>query len=65
MCSNEVIEMIIKNIREKGISRREFAKKVGCSERHIHYLETGQRGISLELADKMLKELEISCKLGK
>lgn len=51
--------------REKhGLSRKVLAEKVGCSEMAIYYWETGQREISLNMADKLLVELGISFVIG-
>lgn len=41
------------------LSQRDLAKRVGCSQAMIHYLETGQCGAKKPLATKLSKELGI------
>lgn len=61
---NYVVQ-IIKNEREKkGISQRQLGLKAGCSGRAIAYWESGQREISLKMADKLLEVLDISVLIG-
>lgn len=59
---------IQKKIREErirqGISIRKLAKMVGCSDRSILYWEKGEREITVNMADKLLKTLSISVKIG-
>lgn len=60
------IGKIIKEQRLKNnISISNLAKKIGCTERAIFYWESGERSISLENADKILKELNITLTIGK
>ena len=59
---------IQRKIREErirqGISIRKLAKMVGCSDRSILYWEKGEREITVNMADKLLKTLSISVKIG-
>lgn len=59
---------IQKKIREErirqGISIRKLAQMVGCSDRSILYWEKGEREITVNMADKLLKTLSISVKIG-
>jgi len=56
---------IVKEEREKqGMTKRELARRIGCTDRAISYWETGEKSPNITLADKALKELEISLKIG-
>lgn len=46
----------LKSLRiEKGYTQLELAKKVGVTQRHIAFIESGDRDPSLELASKISK----------
>ncbi len=56
---------IVKEEREKqGMTKRELARRIGCTDRAISYWETGEKSPNIFLADKALKALEISLKIG-
>lgn len=56
---------IVKEEREKqGMTKRELARRIGCTDRAISYWETGEKSPNITLADKVLKALEISLKIG-
>lgn len=63
------MQNIGKEIREarkkQGMSSKELAEKVGVNERLVRYWETGERQLSLENADKILKALGVSLTIGK
>lgn len=42
------------------LSRKELAELVGCNHRTIGWFENGKREISLRLAIKLSKELDLS-----
>lgn len=50
---------------EQGISKKEFAKVIGCTQRAFRYWELGERKISIDTADKALKVLGVSAVIGK
>lgn len=57
---------IIKNERKKqGISQKKLAEAAGVTTRAVIYWENGQRQISIENADRILKALNITIKIGK
>ena len=57
---------IIKEKREiKGISRMKLAELSGFTDRAIAYWEYGERQISLENADRLLKALGTTLSIGK
>lgn len=57
---------VIKNERIKqGISQKKLAEAAGVTTRAIIYWENGQRKISIENADRILKALDITIKIGK
>lgn len=60
----EILLKIETCLKERGISKCDFAKKLGCSTRLVHYWFSGERGISINMMDKALKLLEITVKLG-
>ena len=62
--SEEILDMILRSMRDRKISKRELAKKIGCTTRHIYYWQNGERSISIDMADKALKALGISYTLG-
>ena len=41
----------------QGMKRSELAKQSGCTRRQIDYIFKGERGISIDLADTVLKVL--------
>lgn len=61
----EILSIIESCLREKDISKTDFAKEIGCSVRLVHYWLRGERGISIDMADKALKILGISLVLGR
>ena len=50
--------------KQKGFSQSELAKKAGFTKRAIQYWEKGEKSISLENADKLLKALGIQITIG-
>ena len=55
--SEEVIKIIIRETEARGMKRSELAKKSGCTRRQLDYIFKGERGISIDLADAVLKVL--------
>jgi ribosome-binding protein aMBF1 (putative translation factor) len=54
----------IKAAREqKGWTRYELAKRAGIGETHLHAIEDGEFSIRLDIFDKLLRALEIDCRL--
>lgn len=59
------IGKIIKEERKKkNIKKTELAEIVGCTVRAIDYWENEKRKISFENADKILRALNITIKIG-
>ncbi|MBC5712353.1 helix-turn-helix transcriptional regulator [Hungatella sp. L12] len=48
----------------KGISHEKLAKAAGVSKRSLIYWEQGEKDISLDNADKVLKALNASLTIG-
>ena len=63
--NKEIISKIVSEKERQGISSPQLAKKVGCTAQAIRYWLKGERQISLYMADKLLKTLDISCVIGK
>ena len=65
MNASECIFSFINTKRaEQGISKKEFTKMIGCTQRAFRYWELGERRISIDTADKALKVLGISAVIG-
>lgn len=62
--SEKIISHILCTMKEQKMSKRELAEKIGCTTRHIYYWQNGERSISIDMADKALKVLGVSCTLG-
>lgn len=55
---------IVKAAREqKGWTRYELAKRAGIGETHLRAIEDGEFSIRLDIFDKLLRALEIDCRL--
>lgn len=52
------------NRKQRGISQSELAKKAGFTKRAIQYWEKGEKSISLENVDKLLKALGVQITIG-
>ena len=48
----------------KGLSHQKLADKAGVTKRALIYWESGERKITLECLDKVLKALDIEIKIG-
>lgn len=57
-------EIIEKERKKQNISKTELAKISGCTTRSIDYWESGERKITLENADKILKALKVGFTIG-
>lgn len=62
--NNKIVQIILEEREKEGISKEELAAEIGCSVRLINYWERGERGISIDMADKALKFLGKSCAIG-
>ena len=62
--NEEILRIILQGMAEQKITRERFAKEIGCSTRAISYWKEGKRMISFEMADRALKVLGISIKIG-
>jgi transcriptional regulator with XRE-family HTH domain len=61
---NEFAGILLKSRKQKGFSQSELAKKSGFTKRAIQYWEKGEKSISLENADKLLKALGVQITIG-
>lgn len=57
-------KIITEERKKQNLSRCELAHKVGCSDMAIYYWETGKKIPSIEMADKILRELGVSMAIG-
>lgn len=65
MESANLIAVIKKEMNMKNISCKEIADKTGLSKRYIQYIQNGRyEDIKVKNADKILKVLEITVKIG-
>ena len=65
MNASECIFSFINTKRaEQGISKKEFTKMIGCTQRAFRYWELGERRISIDTADKALKVLGGAAVIG-
>lgn len=63
--NREKFAKIIKTAREeKKLSQFQLAKRADTTTRAVQYWEQGNKNISLENADKLLKALDIEIKIG-
>lgn len=67
MKKNIEVRELIKSERERqGISQRKLGRMAGCSGRIIALWEKGERkAITVDLADRILKVLNLSVTIGK
>lgn len=59
-----VQRIIISALKKKNISYRHFAKMIGCNYRTVATWKSESRGISLDMAHKALKALNIRITIG-
>lgn len=62
--SEQIFKIIHKKCQAEGISERDLACTLGCSERSVAYWRNGKRQINLNNADKALKALGIAVRIG-
>lgn len=55
--SKEILHVVETEQEIQGITARELAKRVDCTDTIISYWKTGKRNISLNMAEKILREL--------
>lgn len=63
--SDEVIKRIFEEKESQNLTYRELAKRVGIDSKMLVNWKSGKNGISIELADKVLKVLGITMTIGK
>lgn len=57
---------IVKEERKsQGMTKRELARRTGCTDRTISYWEAGKKSPNIISADKALKALGITLVIGK
>ncbi len=57
-------EIIKRERLQQGMSQKELAKAAGVTTRAIIYWENGERNMSVENADKILRALHMSVIIG-
>ena len=62
--SERIFSYINAKREEQGISKKDFTKMIGRTQRAFQYWERGDRRISLDTADKALKVLGVSAVIG-
>ena len=62
--NREIINLIKLGLKEKGMSRKELADKIGCTPRTLYYWFAENRSISVDMADKVLTVLNEEAKIG-
>lgn len=60
----EVQQKIREERIKQGISIRKLAQMAGCTDRAIVYWEKGEKEITVNMADKILKVLGVSMNIG-
>ena len=53
----KILSAICSEQKKQGITTRNLAQTVGCTERAVSYWKCGERNISLRIAEKILEEL--------
>lgn len=53
----KILSVICIEQKRQGITTRNLAQIVGCTERAVSYWKCGKRNISLRMAEKVLEEL--------
>lgn len=56
--------MIAKERIKRNMTKSTLAELVGCTTRAVEYWESGERNISLEHLDKILKIFNMTMKIG-
>ena len=64
MNSMEIQDIVLQEMKNRGISYRQFARMVGCGLSTIQAWRDHRYGIGVDLADKALKALGMSVKIG-
>lgn len=62
--NREIINLIKLGLKEKSMSRKELADKLGCTPRTLYYWFAENRSISVDMADKALTVLNEEAKIG-
>lgn len=62
--NDEIVRYILEECEEQGISKRKMAETIGCSLRTFNYWLRGERGMSIDMADKALKVLGVTYEIG-
>ena len=63
--NNEVVGRILGECRSRKISQSELARMLGCTVRLVRYWEHGERGMSIDMADRALRILGLTYTLGR
>lgn len=54
-----LIAYLRENVRNGDITERRLARITGVSQPHIHHVLSGKRGLSMDMADQILRALRI------
>ncbi|MGF6376882.1 DNA-binding transcriptional regulator YiaG [Clostridiales Family XIII bacterium PM5-7] len=63
--NNEIVKLVKEKREDLELTRADLARMLGCTTRIVRYWENGERGMSIDMADKALRLLGISYTLGK
>lgn len=61
----KILSVICIEQKRQGITTRNLAQIVGCTERAVSYWKCGKRNISLRMAEQMLSALGYELKIVK
>lgn len=61
---DSILSYIMKSLKESELTEQEFMTQVSCSPRMLAYWKKGERGISIDMADKALRVLGKTYILG-
>lgn len=62
----DITGRILDEMEKKNISTRELSERSGLTKRYIDYLKKGEKQVmSIDIADRLLKALELSVTIGK
>lgn len=65
MDRKSITKLVIEEANKKNMGTKELSERSGLSTRYINYLKKGEQTIlSIDIADRLLKALELSVTIG-
>lgn len=62
---NQIVQMILKEMKKQELSSKDLAQMAGCTSRYINYIKEGkQKDIGIDYADRILKALNLEATIG-